>query len=346
MADLNIIGNKSLLSLNTLRVASTAEYFLKVTSEDILEEAIAWSKSRNIPVIMIGSGSNLVLNDQLRGLVIMNAIKGIKFKPAGNNNLQVTASSGENWHEFVRTCIRHGGYGLENLSLIPGTVGAAPVQNIGAYGVEVDQFITEVKAYDYVNQGWLWLDKHDCQFSYRDSLFKQQPGRFLITEVKFLLPQQFIPSLNYKPLQSLTERYRLGELSALQLSDEIIRIRMEKLPDPAEIPNVGSFFKNPVVSREKCEQLLGHYSDLVWYDSGKGFCKLAAGWLVERAGFKGHRDSVSGVGMHSKQALVLINPDQASGQQVLNYANAVKQKVKKIFGVELDREPVFLGENL
>lgn len=330
-----------LKSNNTLAIASVAEYFLPVTNSDELIAACNWAKRKSLPLTIIGGGSNLVLKNTVQGLVVHNCIPGINLLTDGDDFSLVEVGAGENWHNFVLNTLAMGLSGLENLSLIPGTAGAAPVQNIGAYGVELKDYFHSLTAWDQVAEHWVEFDLNQCQFGYRDSIFKRNAGRYLISTVRFKLPHQFNAVLGYGPLEALLKSCE--NITALEVSNKICQIRSEKLPSPDDIPNAGSFFKNPLVTGEKYQALLEAFPDLVSYRIGENY-KLAAGWLLDRAGFKGYRDPESGVGMHDKQALVLVNPNGASAQSLLSTVADIQKSIFNLYQIQLEVEPVILGE--
>ena len=261
--------------------------------------------------------------------------------PAGGGKMRITAQAGENWHDFVQHTIALGLNGLENLSLIPGTVGAAPVQNIGAYGVEAESCIETVHAWDLDSGKPVSFSHADCRFAYRDSVFKQSGGRFVITAVTFALDSEFKPKLHYGDVQAEAEALAQGTpLTAAIVAEAVCRIRRRKLPDPAETGSCGSFYKNPIVSAEQAAALKQQHPALPVYPQPGGQAKLAAGWLIDQCGLKGHREGHAAV--HQKQALVLINLGGASAQDVRRLSEHVQNSVYQRFGVRLEPEPVWL----
>jgi UDP-N-acetylmuramate dehydrogenase len=249
----------------------------------------------------------------------------------------IEAEAGEPWHPFVLWCLEMGLAGLENLSLIPGTVGAAPIQNIGAYGVEIKDVFHSLTAIDRQTGEQREFVRDECEFAYRDSLFKRQAGRWLILRVRFLLPRAAELHLEYGPLRERLQQMGIEKATPLHVSRAVCAIRREKLPDPAVLGNAGSFFKNPVVSAGLAAELKGRYPQLVAYPQADGRMKLAAGWLIEQAGWKGFRDGDAGV--HVLQALVLVNHGHASGPQLLSLARRIQDDIAERFGVELEMEP-------
>lgn len=332
--------NVSLKPCNTLGVEARARRFLSVDGVASLREALA-GEGAGMPVLVLGGGSNILFTRDFEGLVLKNALRGIAVLADAKDQVRVRAAGGEDWHGFVQWCLRHGFYGIENLSLIPGTVGAAPVQNIGAYGVEVGNCIETVEAMDLATGEVHRLGAPDCAFAYRSSVFKERcRNRFFITAVTFRLSR--IPRLvtSYADVrQALAERRR-GPLTPQGLSDIICAIRRRKLPDPADIPNAGSFFKNPVVSRRRFEALSARFPDIPAHPTVDGRVKLAAGWMIERCGWKGRR--LGACGVHAGQALVLVNYGGASGRDILHLAEALQRSVEERFDIRLEPEPLIL----
>jgi len=250
----------------------------------------------------------------------------------------VAVGAGENWHDFVAWTLEQNLPGLENLALIPGTVGAAPIQNIGAYGAEVADHLASVEAFDSKEQTFVTLSKADCQFAYRDSYFKKNPERYIVTKVVFSLPKAWVPRLTYA---DLTKQFADNvTASALEIFNAVCKIRQSKLPDPKVIGNAGSFFQNPIVGAIQYETLLAQHQNLVSYPDAAGTRKLAAGWLIDQCGFKGYRSGPAGV--YEKQALVLVNHGGATANDILGLASTIQKKVKERFGVELQIEPSVL----
>lgn len=331
---------QDLTPYNTLGLRARARALVHVRSPEQLPAlsglAHAWPR-----VFVLGGGSNVVLAPQLDCLVVKVETRGIRLIEERPDAYIVEAQAGENWHEFVGHCIEKGWWGLENLALIPGTVGAAPVQNIGAYGVELDQRFDSLTAWDIPAQRMVRRRAQECGFSYRNSVFKQsQPGRWLIVSVRFRLPRPWRPVLEYPDLQRYPGLAAAPE--ARQVFDAVCDIRRRKLPDPAVLGNAGSFFKNPIVPVETRDALLATYPDMVSYPLEDGrHCKLAAGWLIDRAGWKGRR--VGAVAVHDRQALVLVNLGGATAADVSGLADAIRADIHQRFGVWLEQEPVTVG---
>ena len=293
------------------------------------------------PRFILGGGSNLVIAGDFDGLVLHMAIAGRQLVHEDDDAWYVEAGAGENWHEFVLWTLRSGWPGLENLALIPGSVGAAPIQNIGAYGLEAGERLHRVEAIDMHSGECVHFDRAACRFGYRDSRWKQEgwhlDGRFAIVRVTFRLPKRWHALTRYADLAR--ELAEVAQPDAHQIADAVIALRQRKLPDPAQLPNAGSFFHNPVVDAAVAARLLASYPALAHYPQPDGRCKLAAGWLIEQAGWKGRR--LGPVGMYEKQALVLVNHGGACANDVLALMHAVQRDVRERFGVELTPEPTF-----
>ncbi|RTE65727.1 UDP-N-acetylmuramate dehydrogenase [Amphritea opalescens] len=335
---LEIQENISLKPYNSFGFDVSARYFAVLESAGQLAEVRDFIQRHDLPVLFIGGGSNLVLTADLNQLVVVNRIHGLQMSPNPDGSICVTAGAGEEWHGFVRWTLEQGCYGLENLSLIPGTVGAAPIQNIGAYGVELKDCLSSLDAFDMETGQAVVFSADECEFGYRDSIFKRRfPGRYLITAVTFTLSREFNPKLQYGGIADQLKARQIATPEPLQLSDLIGDIRNAKLPQPAQIGNAGSFFKNPIIPVDQAEKLKHDYPELVMFADQPGYCKLAAGWLIDRQGWKGHRQGDAGV--YSKQALVLVNHGTASGADILELAAAIQADVYQQFGVMLEIEP-------
>ena len=329
---------------NTLALPSHAALYARITSADQLSELVDTCSPSDTRLFVLGGGSNLVLSGDFDGLVLHMAIPGRAPVAEDNDAWYVRAGGGENWHDFVQWTLAQGWPGLENLSLIPGTVGAAPIQNIGAYGLEVAERFHSLTAFEMECGKSVRFDRTACRFGYRDSVFKQEgwhlEGRFVITDVTFRLAKQWQPLTRYADIGGELAALKIATPTAQQIADAVIAVRQRKLPDPAQIPNTGSFFHNPVVDVETADRLLEAHPGLPHYPQPDGRVKLAAGWLIDQAGWKG-RD-LGPVGMYEKQALVLVNRGGATGTDVAALMRAVQSDVRERFGVELTPEPVFL----
>lgn len=334
------IHNKADLSLlNTLQLRSQAEHFVELHSQEHLQSIVNDANLKKLPWNILGGGSNLVLPSLVQGLVLKVANRGKELLHEDQNFWFVKAYAGEVWHDFVQWTTQSGYWGLENLSLIPGTVGAAPIQNIGAYGVEVKDTLWEVNCLDLQSGEKKTFSNQECHFSYRDSFFKQEgAGRYLVWDVTFRLPKKNTLHLEYGDIRKELERMNVTQADPRAIAKAVIQIRQTKLPDPKVIGNAGSFFKNPIVSAEFRNSLLLKYPNLVSFPYSESHYKLAAGWLIDQAGWKGKK--LGPVGMYDKQALVLVNHGGASADDVWKLARQVSADVKDLFSVEIEPEPI------
>ena len=331
----------SLERLNSFGLPARADEYLVVDSVPALQAAIAAGALDGRTRLLLGGGSNLIFGGDFHGLVLKVAIEGRRLVHEDADAWYVEAGGGENWHDFVRWTLRQGWPGLENLSLIPGTVGASPIQNIGAYGLEMCERFDSLEAVDLATGELRRMSAAHCRFGYRDSVFKgEAAGRYLIGSVRFRLPRAWQAITGYADLVRELAARGIAQPDALQISDAVIAIRSRKLPDPAVLGNAGSFFKNPLVDGATFARLSLAHPGLPHYPQPDGRHKLAAGWLIEQAGWKG-RD-LGPVGAYEKQALVLVNRGGARGEDVRRIAEAIRTDVRSSFGVELEVEPVFV----
>jgi UDP-N-acetylmuramate dehydrogenase len=337
----NIQADFPLHDHNTFGIHATAKRYVTITSLEMLQKTLASADVAGLPRLVLGSGSNILLTGDFPGVVLHMCMKGMAIVGEDAHASYVKVAGGENWHQFVQWTLTHGLGGLENLSLIPGSVGAAPIQNIGAYGAELKDCFHCATVFDLESGEVASLDKAACSFGYRDSIFKQAlRGRSIILDVTFALSKQWQPNLRYAELSQEIAARGLDRPSAADISDAVIAIRSRKLPDPAVIGNAGSFFKNPVVPAPQRHALLERYPQLVSYVQPDGSYKLAAGWLIEQCGWKGK--SLSAAGVYEKQALVLVNRGGASGQDMLKLARKIQEDVQARFGVQIEPEPVIV----
>lgn len=337
---LNLQTEVSLRPFNTFGVAVRARYLAQAQNDAEVGEALQTAKRLQLPLLVIGGGSNLLLTGDVEALVLRMASRGLRVVSSQGDAVLVEAEAGEPWHPFVQWTLEQGLQGLENLSLIPGTVGAAPMQNVGAYGVEIKDVFAGLTALDRHTGELREFTLDECEFAYRDSRFKREAGRWLILRVRFALARAGALRLDYGPLRQRLAEQGVSEPTASDVSRAICSIRSEKLPDPAVLGNAGSFFKNPLVSAELAEHLRTEHADLVAYPQADGQVKLAAGWLIEKAGWKGFRDGDAGV--HRQQALVLVNYGAATGAQLLALARRIQADIQARFGVSLEIEPNIL----
>lgn len=327
--------NISLQPYNTFGIAATARRFAIFRDIDELEELLA--KGSSLPVLVLGGGSNILLTKDFDGLVLKNEITGITLLHEDADYIYVKGGAGENWHSFVLHCISRSWAGIENLSLIPGNIGASPMQNIGAYGVEIDDVFWDLEAYHIKDKKVVTFTQSDCEFGYRDSVFKKKyKNQFVILSVTYRLRKHPRYNISYGAIEQELESMGIKELSIKAISDAVINIRSSKLPDPKQIANAGSFFKNPEVSVTKYEELRSAFPGIIGYALPNGNMKLAAGWMIEKSGWKGFRRGDAGC--HEKQALVLVNYGNATGNDIYELSEDILQSVKKDFGVTLERE--------
>jgi UDP-N-acetylmuramate dehydrogenase len=326
----------SLKPLNTFGMDVTARWFARLESTEQLKEFFLSEKWRPVPHFILGGGSNILFTKDVNAFVVRNELKGISVVKEDENYVYVKSGAGEVWHDFVLDCIKNNRGGVENLSLIPGSVGAGPMQNIGAYGMELKDVFHELEAF-HLKEGYTrTFSADECKFGYRESVFKHEvKNEFLITSVTFRLAKK--PKLNtsYGAIEKELSAMGIKDPSIADVSNAVINIRSSKLPDPKKIGNAGSFFKNPLVSAEKHAQLKKDFPEIVSYPSGNDF-KLAAGWLIEKCEWKGKRFGDAGV--HKDQALVLVNYGNAKGNEIYDLSTKILESVKEKFGVLLERE--------
>jgi len=334
---MKINRNVPLKKYNTFGLENTADCMISISTEKeaaaFFNGEVSWQK----PLLIIGSGSNILFTRNYNGTILYPDIKGIRIEAEKkeNGHVIVSAGAGVNWDDFVEWTVNKGFGGLENLSLIPGKVGATPVQNIGAYGTEVKDLIVKVKTISVVDGSKRIFSNKECNFGYRDSIFKNiQKGRYLVTRVFYKLSIE--PSLNLCYGSLKEEVNKIGEVTLKNVRQAVINIRRSKLPDPEITGNAGSFFKNPVVKYSVAEILKEQYPEMPVYEDQPGYSKLASGWFIERCGWKGKR--VGDAGVHDKQALVLINYGKATGKEIYNLSEEIKKSVQEKFGISLERE--------
>ncbi|WP_314926042.1 UDP-N-acetylmuramate dehydrogenase [Aeromonas piscicola] len=333
---MKLTPHASLLTLNTLALDAHCLWLAEVEQVDDLPQLVTNPELTDLPRLVLGGGSNVLFCNDFAGLVVLNRLKGIQLQDEGEHWL-LHVAAGEEWHQLVCHALQQGWYGLENLALIPGTVGAAPVQNIGAYGVELASFCAYVEAFNWQSGQLERINAADCHFGYRDSIFKHacQDSHF-ITAVGLRLPKAWAPVLGYGPLAAL------GDAPTAQaIFDTVCATRRAKLPDPAVLGNAGSFFKNPVVTMALADTLKQQYPHMPCYPAGEGQAKLAAGWLIDQCGLKGF--AIGRAAVHQEQALVLVNLGGASAMELIALAAHVRDSVEQKFGVVLEHEVRFMG---
>lgn len=342
---MNILQNYSIKNLNTLGLDISTDYFVSINTLDDLKLIRNDSDLSNLPLLILGGGSNVIFTGNYHGLIAYVNLKGREIVNENDKQVELKIAGGENWHETVLFSVEQGWWGIENLSLIPGTVGAAPIQNIGAYGVELCDVFQELEALNLSTGEMQVFDKKDCEFDYRNSVFKSKySGEYLITSVTLVLNKKPSPVLTYSDLEKGLSDFQKDKLSAKIVSAEVCRIRQEKLPDPAVIGNAGSFFQNPVVNEEQFNLLIKKYPELRYFKSGNlqnPLYKLAAAWLIDQCGWKGRR--LGDAGVHDKHALVLINLGNAKPEEILQLAENISTSVKEKFNIDLVKEPVLIN---
>lgn len=334
---MQISSHISLKPFNTFGIDASAKLFTVVRSTTDVQELLQHRDYKNNPHFILGGGSNILLTQNVDALVIKNELKGITIVEETEDYALVKCAAGEVWHDFVLYCIGRGFAGIENLSLIPGNTGASPMQNIGAYGVEIKDTFHELEAIDLETGEIVRFSKTDCEFGYRESVFKRKyRDRFMILSVTFRLSKNPVFHTEYGAIKQELDQMGISELSIKAISQAVINIRSSKLPDPKKIGNSGSFFKNPEVTAETHQRLINQFPSLVAYPLENGNYKLAAGWLIEQSGLKGYRSGDAGV--HTLQALVLVNYGHASGKEIYDLSTKVLDTVDQKFGVMLERE--------
>ena len=331
---MQIQENYSLKNLNSFGIKISAKYFARFTSTTELAETLASTQENKL---ILGGGSNILFTNNFNGLVLKNEIDGIEIIKEDAQHIHVKAGAGVVWHTFVLYCIENNLAGAENLSLIPGSVGASPMQNIGAYGVELKDIFYELEAYHINDKNIVSFTNSQCEFGYRESVFKNKlKNEFVITSVTFRLNKSPVFNTSYGAIETELQKMGVQIPSIKTISDAVISIRKSKLPDPKIIGNAGSFFKNPTIQNIAFQNLKKEYPHIVGYAVGNAETKLAAGWLIEKCGFKGYR--LNDAGCHDKQALVLVNYGNATGEEILHVSEKIINAVTLMFGVTLQRE--------
>lgn len=339
-----ILENVPLSGYSTMRLGGNAAYLVEVNDRFKVAEAVAWAAERRLPIIMVGIGSNIVWRDAgFPGLIIVNKILRFETFKEDEDNLYVTVGAGEDWDSVVARCVELGYSGIEELSLIPGTAGATPVQNVGAYGREIKDVLTAVEAYDCKEGKLVTLRNEDCDFSYRSSRFKTtDKNRFLITSITLHLMRKTPEPPFYDTLQAYFTEHKITEITPHVVRDAVIAIRSAKLPDPTKVANNGSFFQNPMVSAQQLEHFKGVYPDIKFWPQPDGQAKISAAWLVEQAGFRDVHDAETGMATWEKQPLVFVNENAGTTANLLKFKQKVVDAVQKKFGITLSQEPELL----
>ncbi|MEL6558300.1 MAG: UDP-N-acetylmuramate dehydrogenase [Bacteroidota bacterium] len=333
---MDIAENVSLKDMNTFGIESTARYLVRISDVDQLIELTKSDIFRNHKHLVLGGGSNVLFTKDYSGLVIKNQIKGIEIVSEDEHEVVIKVGAGENWHQFVLYAVEKGWGGIENMSLIPGTVGAAPMQNIGAYGVEIKDVFVQLEAVAYENGELVTFNQKECDFGYRHSIFKSShKNQYFITSVTLQLSKEPVVNTSYGVIRQTLEEKGIVEPTIKDVSDAVIAIRQGKLPDPAQIGNAGSFFKNPTISTAQFELLKSNHPKIVGYPNEQGV-KVPAGWLIEHAGWKGK--TFGDIGVHRNQALVLVNYGNGVGADLWQLSEDIKQSISEKYGIDLERE--------
>ncbi len=335
---MQIKTNVPLKDYSTMRLGGIAEALTTVTTKEELAEAVEWAEKHRKPMLMLGGGSNVIFSDGYAGLVVINALHGFEIIDRNERSALLQIGGGEVWDDVVARSVAQGLSGIEMLSAIPGTAGATPVQNVGAYGAEIADVLTELEAYDTQTKAFVTLSKADCQFSYRSSIFKSLKNRrYIITSITVRLSTQPSKAPFYDSLQEYLDRNNISEYSPAALRSAVVAIRAQKLPDPTLIANTGSFFKNPIVTAGKLTQLQQDRPDVPYYQMDNGGIKLPAGWLIDQAGLKGYRSH--GMRVYENNALVFVNESAKSYEDLAAFRKEIVDKVEAAFGVTLEQEP-------
>lgn len=334
---MNLRTNYTLQQHNTFNIKVDAKYYVEVASKEELSEVSEFIYKNNIPYLVLGGGSNILFTENFDGLVIKANFSGVMVLNEDQEHVFVNAGAGEDWDDFVKYSVGNNWSGIENLSLIPGSVGASPVQNIGAYGVEMKDHFFELEYYNFNTKEYSIYKKADCNFGYRYSIFKSSlKGQGIVTNVTFKLCKKANFKTSYGAIQNELEKMGVTKLSLEVVRNAIISIRESKLPDPDKMANAGSFFKNPVIGMEQFQKLSSQFSHLVSYKQDNNSMKIAAGWLIDQCNWKGKR--MGDAGVHENQALVIVNYGNATGREIYDLSEKIKQSVMAKFGVVLERE--------
>lgn len=337
MANIIIHQNFSLKNYNTFSIEITCKYFAEIFTVEDLQYLIQDVQFANTPKMILGGGSNILFTQNFEGLIIKNSIKGINIIQEDENHVYVKVAAGENWHQLVKYALINNYAGIENLSLIPGQVGAAPMQNIGAYGVEIESVFHQLEAINLSNGHLEIFDKTDCKFGYRESIFKKElKGKFCITSVTFCLNKHPTINSQYGAIQQVLNDMNITQPTIQDISAAVIKIRTSKLPNPKEFGNAGSFFKNPEITITQFQSLQQQYPNIPHYPTTHNLIKIPAGWLIEQCGFKGKK--IGNTGAHAQQALVLVNYGNATGKEIYQLALQIQQNVQQKFGIAIEAE--------
>jgi UDP-N-acetylmuramate dehydrogenase len=332
--DVLVKSGVDLQPYNTLHISVTACAFAAVKAIDQLKEILRHPQVKNQPLLVLGGGSNILFANDFDGLVLHIEVAGKEVIKETDEHVWLKIGAGENWHQTVRYCVEKGWGGIENLSLIPGTVGAAPIQNIGAYGAELTDVFDRLEAVNIETAEGRTFKKEECKFGYRDSIFKNElKGKYIVTEVVLKLSKKPVINTSYGAIRSELEKRGIVDPSIIDISDVVVDIRNSKLPNPDELGNAGSFFKNPIIKKSNFDRIQKEYENAPGYSMGNGKIKVPAGWLIEQAGWKGKE--VGNTGTYKQQALVIVNRGGATGKEILQLAESIQKSVKKKFRIEL-----------
>ncbi len=334
---MRLLENYPMQDITTFHAKVFAKYYTVFSSASFLKQILTSPELKGLPFIILGGGSNVLFTGDFNGVIIRNAIEGIEVVSQDENTIFIKASAGEKWHDVVLYCVNRNYGGIENLSLIPGTVGAGPIQNIGAYGVELKDVLHEVEAMNVHTFEIHKFSNAECKFGYRESIFKkEEKGNYIILSVTFKLTKNPKVNVSYGSLSKELESLGITNPTIKDVSNTVIKIRSSKLPDPDKIGNAGSFFKNPVIPNEQFDKIKELHPSIAYFPATPGHTKLAAGWLIEQCGWKGKR--IGDAGVHKDQALVLVNYADATGKEIFDLSAKIIASVKEKFGVELERE--------
>ena len=334
---MNVIENYPLIKLNTFGIDVKAKYFTSINTVNELVEIKKSEKFKDHELLILGGGSNILFTKDFNGLVILNNIKGKEIVDQNDDSIILKIGAGENWHELVMYCVDNGWGGIENLSLIPGNTGTAPMQNIGAYGVEIKETFVELEALEISSGKIVKFSNSECEFGYRESVFKNKmKNKYIILNITLELNKNPILNINYGDVKAILETKKIETPTIKDVSNAIISIRQRKLPDPKKIGNGGSFFKNPIIDINLLKLIEGKYPNVVSYKINENKFKIAAGWMIEKAGWKGKK--FNNFGVHENQALVLVNYGLANGKEIFNLSEKIILDIKEKFGITLERE--------
>lgn len=337
---MQLLRDEPLSKYTTMRLGGPARYLTDASNKIELQNTLRWAKSHSMPIIVIGGGSNVLFTDDgFSGMVIINKIPGFETLENTDDNVTVRIGAGENWDKTVQKTTQMGLSGIEAMAMIPGTVGAAPVQNIGAYGQELADTFVELEAYDFNTSTYTTLPKEACGFGYRTSIFKSaKPRRYIIVSITLRLSKHQMNPPLYQSLREYVDKHGIDELSPANIREAVMNIRASKLPDPKDLASCGSFFKSPIISMDKFKQIRKAFSGAPGYDLQDGTVKIPAGWLVEMVGFKGRKDN-NGMGVYEKHALVVVNHSAKRYSDLQNFVEQIVAEVSNKFGIQLEREP-------